>query len=120
MDEESRLVNKPATATELAETDQSAIAPVSVDELTTKVFAALDMIAALIPDLRKPHPETARKVRGGRTVSREAVASIVAMTESSPAVQEMNVLDLERPHESSHPRMPFASWPNASGGSMRR
>jgi hypothetical protein len=99
MDEESRLVPQESTATELAETDQSAIVPVGVNELTTKIFAALDVIAALIPDLRKPHPETAKKVRGGRTVSREAVVSIVAMTEDSPAVQEMNVLDVDRAHE---------------------
>ena len=69
------------------------------DELATKVVAALDVIAAIIPDLRTPHPRTAKKVRGGRTVPRKAVLSIVAMVESSPAIQEMNLLDTERAHE---------------------
>lgn len=99
MDEESRLVPKQSTAEVSPAAEQTTIVPVGVDELTTKIFAALDMIAALIPDLRTPHPDTARKVRGGRTVSREAVVSIVAMTESSPDLQKTKALNVERAHE---------------------
>ncbi|HJQ41160.1 MAG TPA: hypothetical protein VKB93_28820 [Thermoanaerobaculia bacterium] len=75
--------------TQLVPTGTEAVAPVpvAVDELATKVVAALEVIAAIIPDLRKPHPATAKKVRGGRTVSREAVGSILAMVEASPALQ---------------------------------
>lgn len=51
MDEENRLV--PAGLT--------ALAPVAIDELATKVVAAIDLIAAIIPDLRTPHPATARR-----------------------------------------------------------
>jgi hypothetical protein len=98
MDEENRLV--PAQLTRaLARDKTTALAPVAIDELTTTVIAALDVIAAIIPDLRKPHPATAKKARGGRTVPREAVVSIVAMVESSPALQEMNLLDTARARE---------------------
>ncbi|HET8773389.1 MAG TPA: hypothetical protein VFP80_06350 [Thermoanaerobaculia bacterium] len=98
MDEETRLVRTQVTSA-LAGKGTAAIAPVGIDELTTKVVAALDVIAALIPDLRTPHPRTAKKVRGGRTVPREAVVSIVAMVESSVPLQEMNLLNTERAHE---------------------
>lgn len=98
MDEETRLVPTQVTSA-LANADTTALAPVAVDELTTKIVAALDVIAAIIPDLRTPHPSTAKKVRGGRTVPREAVLSIVAMVESSRAIREMNLLDTERAHE---------------------
>jgi hypothetical protein len=73
--------------------------PVALDELTTKVVAALDVIAAIIPDLRKPHPATAKKVRGARTVPREAVVSIIAMVEASETLQNMKVMDTARAHE---------------------
>jgi hypothetical protein len=57
------------------------------------------MIAAVIPDLRKPHPATAKKVRGARTVPREAVSSIVAMVEATPVLQDVLPLDIDRAHE---------------------
>jgi hypothetical protein len=98
MDEENRLVpTQVRTALEGAGT--RAVTPVAVDEVSTKVVAALDIIAALIPDLRTPHPATAGKVRGARTVPREAILSILAMVESSPAIREMNLLDTGRAHE---------------------
>lgn len=95
MDEETRLVPQQLTAA-LADSEPDALAPLSIDELP-KLMAALDMLAALIPDLRKPHPETARKVRGARTVPREAVVSILAMAEASPSLPQ--IMDLERTHE---------------------
>ncbi|HEX6100177.1 MAG TPA: hypothetical protein VF432_27940 [Thermoanaerobaculia bacterium] len=97
MDEETRLVPTQNGIT-LAE-GMNALAPVGVDELATKVVAALDVIAAIIPDLRKPHPATAKKVRGARTVSREAVASIIAMVEASPTLQSVHLLDIAKAHE---------------------
>ena len=78
MNDETRLV-PVRDERALTEAEPTAPVPVSVDELATKVVDALDMIAAIIPDLRTPHPATAKQVRGGRTVSREAVNSIVAM-----------------------------------------
>ena len=98
MDDETRLITT-GDSRALAVSETTAIVPVAVDELATKVIAALDLLAAIIPDLRKPHPETAPKVRGARTVSREAVTSIVAMVEASPALQTLKTMDTERAHE---------------------
>lgn len=98
MDEENRLA--PAqVAHALTKGETRALAPVAIDELTTKVMFALDVIAAIIPDLRTPHPATAKKVRGARTVSREAVLSIIAMVEASPALRDQDILDTARAHE---------------------
>ena len=79
--------------------EAAAPVPVAVEELATKVVAALDVIAAIIPDLRKPHPATAKKVRGGRTVSREAVSSILAMVEASPVLQHVIEMNGDRARE---------------------
>jgi hypothetical protein len=95
MDEETRLVPKQFAAA-LVTADPEALAPLTVDDLP-KIMAALDVIAALIPDLRKPSPETAKKVRGARTVPREAVVSILAKAESSPSLPK--VMNCERTHE---------------------
>jgi hypothetical protein len=98
MDEENRLVATQISRT-LTDKDTTALAPVAVEEVAAKFVAALDLIAALIPDLRTPHPATAKKVRGARTVPREAILSIVAMVESSSVLQSMNLLDTGRAHE---------------------
>lgn len=97
MDEETKLV-PTRTAITIAE-GASLPVPVALDELTTKVVAALDVIASIIPDLRKPHPATAKKVRGARTVSREAVVSIIAMVEAHPRLQSLARMDTARAHE---------------------
>jgi hypothetical protein len=98
MDDETRLV--PAQdGSALTKKETTAVVPVGVDELATKIVAALDMIAALVPDLRKPHPATAKKVRGARTVSREAVSSIVAMVEASPMLQKVLPMKIDRARE---------------------
>lgn len=98
MDEETRLV-PTQVLNALQNAGTLALTPVGVHELATKVVAALDIIAAIIPDLRTPHPKTAKKVRGGRTVRREAIISIVAMVEASPGLQQMKLLNIERAHE---------------------
>lgn len=98
MSKETRLV--PAQVPHaLAHIDTTALTPVTVEELTTTVIAALNVIAAIIPDLRTPHPKTARKVRGARTVPRQAVMAIVAMVESSHVLQSMPLLDTVRARE---------------------
>ena len=97
MNDETRLVSAQATSALAAETIP--FAPVTVAELTTKMIAAIDLIAALIPDLRKPHPDTKKQVRGARTVPREAIVAIVAMVESSRVLQSPQLVDLDRAHE---------------------
>jgi hypothetical protein len=97
MNEENRLV-PTQTARALSQVDITALDPVAVYELATSVVAAIDLIAAIIPDLRIPHPATAKKVRGARTVPREAVVSIVAMVEAWPGLLA-NMMDTGRARE---------------------
>jgi hypothetical protein len=96
MDEETRLV--PVQFTN-ALTDANALSPVEVAEVATKIVAAFDLIASLVPDLRTPHSSTARKVRGARTVSREVVVSILAMVEAASRVLPPDLVNVERAHE---------------------
>ncbi|HTD84856.1 MAG TPA: hypothetical protein VK648_13795 [Gemmatimonadaceae bacterium] len=98
MDEETRLVPVQDESA-LTENETAVLVPMAVGEVATKIIAALDMIAALVPDLRKPHPATAKKVRGARTVPREAVSSIVAMVEASPLLQGVLPMKIDRAHE---------------------
>jgi hypothetical protein len=92
MSEETRVV--PAQVTEaLTDAKTTTLVPVGVDEVSTKIVAAIDLIASLIPDLRTPHPLTAKKVRGGRTVPREAVLAVIAMVEASGVMRSMNLFD---------------------------
>lgn len=97
MNEENKLVPTQA-ARALSQVDITALDPVAVYELATSVVAAIDIIAAIIPDLRIPHPATAKKVRGARTVPREAGVSIVAMVEAWPGLLA-NMMDTGRARE---------------------
>ncbi len=97
MSAETRLV--PAQITRaLADEETMVLVPVAVAELATKMVAAIDLITALIPDLRKPHPSTKKKVRGARTVPRQAIVAIVAMVEAAPRLLH-GLLDTEHARE---------------------
>ena len=87
MADETRLV--PIQGAAVAATP----VPVNVAELEPAVVGALELLAKCIPDLRRPLPETVRKARSGRTVSREAVTAIIAMVESSPRLRQIASLD---------------------------
>jgi hypothetical protein len=98
MNQETRLVPAQVTSA-LTNGEPATLAPVALEEVSTKIVAAIDLIASLIPDLRRPHPSTEKKVRGGRTVPREAVLAIIAMIEAEGAIREMNLLDPEHGRE---------------------
>jgi hypothetical protein len=98
MNEETRLVPAQVTSA-LADQETTALVPVAVAEVATKMVAAIDLITALIPDLRKPHPATKKQVRGARTVSRDVIVAIVAMVESCGVLQSPELVDTERAHE---------------------
>jgi hypothetical protein len=98
MNEETRLVPTQVTGA-LTKGEPPTLVPVALDEVSTKLVAAIDLIASLIPDLRTPIPATEKKVRGGRTVPREAVLAIIAMVESSGMIQSMNLFDPEHGRE---------------------
>ena len=83
MDEETQLVapevsNSPAT--------------LSAEQLAAQVIEALDLLSAWMA-LETPHPATARRVRGGRTVSREFVAAMIAAVEADPVLQGLRTFD---------------------------
>ncbi|HEY0159335.1 MAG TPA: hypothetical protein VGF28_18765 [Thermoanaerobaculia bacterium] len=98
MDEETRLVPAQVTGA-LTDEKTSALVPVAPDEVSTRIVAAIDLIASLIPDLRTPHPRTEKKVRGGRTIPREAVLAVIAMVESSAVIRSLNLFDPEHGRE---------------------
>jgi hypothetical protein len=96
MDKENRLVPVQGSRV-FDDAETTALVPIAVDELATTLVAVLDRIAAIIPDLRTPHPATEKEVRGARTVPRDAIVSIVAMVEACPALQDL--LNTGRAHE---------------------
>jgi len=98
MTQETRLVPVQVTGA-LTKGEPPTLVPVALDEVSTKLVAAVDLIASLIPDLRTPHPATEKKVRGARTVPREAIVAIIAMVESSDVIRSMNLLDPEHARE---------------------
>jgi hypothetical protein len=83
VDEETEGV-VPLESSTLAEAEASAIpAVLPSDEMATEIIKVLDLIAARL-DLQTPHPSTASKVRGGRTVPRDFVVSLLAAAERRP------------------------------------
>src|ERR1051326_9348392 len=98
MSHETRLV--PAQVTGVLTNGETATpVPVAVDEVSTKIIAAIDLIASLIPDLRTPDPRTEKKVRGARTVPRAAVLAVIAMVEPSDMMRSTHLFDPEHARE---------------------
>jgi len=83
VEEETRLVIAP---------DGELTKHESPEELAAKIVTVLDIIAERL-QLESPHPKTARKVRGARTVSPEFVFSLLAMVEVFPVLQSFNLID---------------------------
>ena len=96
MDEETRVSVQSTSVTAREVTD---VAPLAASELAEKIVAALDAIAARIPDLRAPQPETAKRVRSARTVSRDAILAIIDAVEATPQLQRLAKLDPEHAQE---------------------
>jgi hypothetical protein len=67
----------------------------AAEGLATEVAEAIEAIAAHIPGLEAPHPSTAKRVRGARTVSREFLVSMIAAVEGSPDLQTAGTFDPE-------------------------
>ena len=87
--EESRpseeVVVQPSEATpgNVVKIGTQVLANRSPEELAVEVSKALDLISSSL-NLQTPHPSTAKHVRGGRTVSREFVLSMLAAAERNP------------------------------------
>ena len=62
------------------------------EELAERAVQAIEVLAAWLA-LESPHPATARRVRSGRTVSREFVVAMIAAVEALPPLQRLNTFD---------------------------
>ena len=83
MDEKTReLVPLEESVPSEGEASATPALPVA-DELVMQVINVMDKIAERL-DLESPHPSTAKRVRGARTVSREFVVALIAAVESMP------------------------------------
>ena len=97
MEEETRAV-VPRESSVAAEGEGSAFAAVlPPDQMAVEIVKILDLIAARL-ELQTPHPATASKVRGGRTVPREFVVSLLAAAERRPD-SELGRFDTARARE---------------------
>jgi hypothetical protein len=82
MDDETQVVPSGSTAAELTE----------AEELAARIIRAIDIVAARL-ELETPHPATAKRVRGARTVSREFVEAMIAAVEALPELQRLETFD---------------------------
>ncbi|MCU1350033.1 MAG: hypothetical protein JWO56_3063 [Acidobacteria bacterium] len=83
MDEDTRGI---VPVESIARTDVGAAAEGAVrpaEQLVADVAKVMDLIAERL-ELETPHPATARRVRGARTVPREFVVSMIAAAERRP------------------------------------
>ena len=64
----------------------------SAEEAALEVTKILDLIASRL-QLETPHPATARRVRGARTVSRDFVLSLIAAAENRPDLPILGTFD---------------------------
>lgn len=67
-------------------------------QVAMQVAKVLDLIAERL-QLESPHPSTARRVRGARTVSREFVVSLLALAERHPEWRGIAPFNTARAHE---------------------
>jgi hypothetical protein len=85
MSEETReLVPSEIGAMEVADPSPGAVAArAAAGQLAAQVTSIMDMIAERMA-LESPHPSTAKRVRGARTVPREFVVGLTALVEWMP------------------------------------
>jgi len=98
VDEDTRAI-VPLGSSAPSETDDAqelAVRP--PEELAAEVAKVLDLIAERL-ELATPHPSTARRVRGARTVSREFVVSMIAAAERRPNHPILEKFDSTRARE---------------------
>jgi hypothetical protein len=91
IDEPAESIDQPAPAIDAPKWTITAS-----DLLAREIAEAIDAIAARIPGLEAPHPSTARKVRGGRTVSRDFVLSIAGVVESRADLEASGIFNVEK------------------------
>lgn len=70
----------------------------NADRMADAVLELLAAIRERIPELETPHPKTAGHVRGARTVSKEAIRSMIAAVEQRPELKALNTFDVDEAH----------------------
>ena len=65
------------------------------DRLASEILDAIEAIAGRIAVLQIPHSTTAPHVRGGRTVSNDAIISMIAAVEAEPRLQQLGTFDVD-------------------------
>ena len=65
------------------------------DQLATELLEAIEAIAGRIPGLESPHPMTQGSVRSGRTVSNEAIISMIGAVENLPELQALGIFNVD-------------------------
>lgn len=67
----------------------------AAERLAAEMMEAIDAFAARIANLESPHPSTAAKVRGARTVPRPFITSLIAVMEAMPDLQAVGTFDTQ-------------------------
>ena len=63
--------------------------------LAAEIFEAIEGIIARIGRLESAHPMTAPFVRGGRTVSDDAIISMIAAVQQEPVLAQLGTFDVD-------------------------
>ena len=64
----------------------------AAEDLAMQVIQVMDKIAETM-ELESPHPSTARRVRGSRTVPRQFIVDLIAAVESMPEFRGLGTFD---------------------------
>ena len=94
MDEETRLVVAPDGSAPSETETGSPPALNDAEQLAAMIVTAIDALASRL-ELETPHPKTARRVRGSRTVPPEFVSSMIAAVEALPLLQAFGTFDTQ-------------------------
>lgn len=68
----------------------------AAEKRAKELIALVDAFAARIPELERPHPSTARRVRGARTVTRAFIVKMIQMVDASAELQSVAPFDPAR------------------------
>lgn len=69
----------------------------NADRLAAELMELISAIIERIPELEAPHPSSAGRVRGARTVSKDAIIAMTGVVESYPELRR--TFDVEAAHE---------------------
>lgn len=90
----------------------------AADELVAQIVQVMDKIEERMR-LESPHPSTARRVRGARTIPREFVVALIATVESTRSSKDSAPSIPPRRVTCCRPATPIARSPSGRPGSWR-